>query len=330
MKHLTIPNSETIEDVQGKIVHIKSDPQIDGGTHFYWNKSKSLLICGKKVHFPVPSLSVASVSKEKCYKFPRNEVQIGDSVCYLLYGHSLPIMCATVVGMKCHNKQTYFYLEATSPHSPVACTWAPYDRARFFIVSNNHNSYRKVATKNKVYAAFEDELEKIEFIYSFIKSKELIKKYMRTMKSLGERVFIECHKELFGGIYDWGGHYRNEEIVISARNFPTMHPDEVKGAMEDFCNDFATKYLSKVRNDREKMIDALVFAHEQLAWIHPFQDGNGRTIRLYLEIVARTRGFKFNLQKAIHKNKRYYHYSVRASLNGERKHLKSIIKKALE
>lgn len=303
MKHINKPLAQTIDDVAGKIVHIKTDPAAKGGTHFYWNKQRSELICGKKIVFPVESLACARVTTKACYEFPRDEIQIGDSVVYLLFGKSLPIMPATVIGKKRAQNKNWLYLQATSAHCPVPNTWAPYDKSRFFIVSNNKVFNRRYATKNKVYAAYEDELEKIEFIYSIIKSGSLIRNYMTKQKSLGESVFKKCHEELFGGLYDWGGKYRNEEVVISARNFPTMHPDDVPAQMKSFCTDFANQYLSKVKNNREKLIDALVFAHERLAWIHPFSDGNGRTIRLYLEIVARTRGFNFELNKALAKTK---------------------------
>lgn len=334
MKRLKDINADHIDAVKDKIVHIKTDPIKFGGTHFYWNKSRSQLISGRKVEFPVTSLNCAKVTKEPCYKFPREEIQLGDSVIYLLFAEALPVMCATVVGSKIEQKKRWLYLEATSANCPIEITLAPYDKERFFIVSNNKNVYRKPATANKVYASFEDELEKIEFIYSAIKSKILIEEYL-TKKSatLGESVFLRCHKELFGSIYKWGGAYRKEEIVISARNFPTMHPDDVPEQMRLFCQDFATKYLAHVKNDKEKLINALVFAHDRLAWIHPFQDGNGRTIRLYLEIVARTRGFNFNLSKAIAKNKRYYHYAVRAAVRATNKnsnHLRKIIAAALE
>ena len=334
MKHLKNNNADDIDAVTDKIVHIKTDPIAFGGTHFYWNKNRSQLISGSKVVFPVTSLKCAKVTKEPCYRFPREEIQVGDSVVYLLFAQALPVMCATVVGSKIENRKRWLFLESTFANCPINTTLAPYDKDLFFIVSNNKNVHRKPATTNKVYAAFEDELEKIEFIYSAIKSKVLIAEYL-TKKSatLGESVFLKCHQELFGSIYEWGGTYRKEEIVISARNFPTMHPDDVPEQMRIFCQDFATKYLAQVKNDKAKLINALVFAHDRLAWIHPFQDGNGRSIRLYLEIVARTRGFNFNLSKAIAKNKRYYHYAVRVAVrttNKNNSHLKKIITRALE
>nr|WP_275114035.1 Fic family protein [Psychromonas antarctica] len=155
---------------------------------------------------------------------------------------------------------------------------------------------------------------------------------MTSKKYLGESAFLYCHLSLFKGIYSWAGQYRTHEVVVTNRNHPTMHPDDIKDAMRKFGDGFASKYLKSVKNDRRKIVEALTFAHTQLAWIHPFSDGNGRTMRLYLELVARTRGFEFNLKNAIStsKNKRYYHFAVRSAVNnGEDKHLKSILFKAI-
>ncbi|EHP8183994.1 Fic family protein, partial [Escherichia coli] len=97
-------------------------------------------------------------------------------------------------------------------------------------------------------------------------------------------------------------------------------------------HDFTHSYLRKVGNDRNRMLDALVFAHKELAWIHPFEDGNGRAIRLYLEIVAKSRGFDFDLSLSINsaKKKRYYHFAVRKAIDGYTRILRTLLGRALK
>ncbi|EFA5327539.1 cell filamentation protein Fic, partial [Escherichia coli] len=142
----------------------------------------------------------------------------------------------------------------------------------------------------------------------------------------------ECHEILFKGIYTWAGNYRDIEVIVTNRQFPTLHPHKVKKAMRDFCHDFTHSYLRKVGNDRNRMLDALVFAHKELAWIHPFEDGNGRAIRLYLEIVAKSRGFDFDLSLSINsaKKKRYYHFAVRKAIDGYTRILRTLLGRALK
>ncbi|MCJ8233187.1 Fic family protein [Aeromonas veronii] len=333
-KHIKITNVHSLEEFKAEdnIVHIKTTPSKNGFTHFYWNIHRSEIIVGSKVQFPVKSIAHLKKNHESFYDLSRSEIQIGDSVCYIANFMALPIFCATIIGTRIHNNQRFFFLRANHPQNILSYTWAKYIPERFFLVSNNKNERgRYIAPDNLMYARYQDELDKIEMIYSVYRSKMLIMDYMTSNSFLGEMAFLKCHKYLFNGIYDWAGKYRVDEVVVTNRNFPTENPDSVPQKMAEFCNSFARKYLAHVGSDQNKMIDALVFAHKELAWIHPFMDGNGRTMRLYLEIVARTRGFKISWQKALStkKRKKFYHYAVRKAISGRTSFLKKIISQAI-
>lgn len=118
---------------------------------------------------------------------------------------------------------------------------------------------------------------------------------------------------------------------MTDRQYPTMHPKKVTPAMQVFGRDFSNRYLRLVGDNRERMLNALVYAHKELAWIHPFEDGNGRTIRLYLELVAKTRGFGFDLSASMNskKKKRYYHFAVRKAIQGYPSILTALLNRAL-
>ena len=314
-----------------KIIHLKTTPSKTGKTHFYWNKSRAELIVGSKIHFPVPSLAHLERYKASCFDNTRNEIQLGDSVIWFFGKPVQPVVCATVIGVRRVDGERYLRLLPNHPASVVPETWAAYDRSRFFLVSNN-KSDRYRAPPNIIYAAFQDELTKVEEIYAPIRTKRLILRYL-TDKDLylGEKTFLDCHRELFKGIYSWAGQYRKIEIVVTDRQFPTLHPSKVEDAMQEFCHDFSHRYLRLVGNDRQRMLDALVYAHKELAWIHPFEDGNGRTMRLYLELIAKTRGFGFDLTGSMssRKKKRYYHFAVRKAVEGYTRILTALLNKAL-
>ncbi len=321
------------EELQGKkIIHIKTTPSHSGKTHFYWNKSRAELIIGSKVVFPVVSLS----HLDRCRKFfsdnDRSEIQLGDSVVWFFGKPIQPLVCATVIGVRKMPKGKYFRLLPNHTDSVMPETWAFYEPEKFFFVNNNKGKRRR-APPNIIFAAYQDELDKVEEIYAPIKTARIVTRYQTNRDlSLGEKAFIECHAELFKGIYTWAGVPREKkEIVIGDRQFPTMHPKEVKKSLRDFCHDFSNKYLRLIGDDRKRMLDALVFAHKELAWIHPFEDGNGRTIRLYLELIAKTRGFDFDLSASMNskKKKRYYHFAVRKAVGGYSQHLTALLNKAL-
>lgn len=314
-----------------KIIHLKTTPSKNGKTHFYWNKSRAELIIGSKVHFPVISIAHLARYRKSCFDCSRDEIQLGDSVIWVFGKHIQPVVCATVIGTRIEAGERFLRLLPNNTRSVVPETWVKYEPNRFFLVSNN-KSYRHPAPPNEIYASFQDELNKVEEIYAPIRTKRIILKYLTNENlSMGENTFKDCHRELFKGIYSWAGMYRNIEIVVTDRQFPTMQPNIIGGAMRDFCQKYSSKYLRYVGNDRKKMLIALVHAHKELAWIHPFEDGNGRTIRLYLELIAKTRGFGFNLTTAINcsRKKRYYHFAVRKAIEGHTGILTAFLNKVL-
>lgn len=190
---------------------------------------------------------------------------MGDAVVWVFGKQIQPVVCATVVGVRKVRGNRFLRLQPNHPDSIVPETWALYDPGKFFFVSNNRiNRHR--ASANIIYAAYQDELNKIEEIYAPIRTRRLILRYLTNGKlSIGEKAFKESHYELFKGIYSWAGQYRRIELVIGYRQFPTMDPSSVEIAMRDFCRDFSNRYLRLVGDDRERMLNALVYAHKELA-----------------------------------------------------------------
>lgn len=322
-------NHEKLKD--SKVIHIKTTPSLNGKVHLYWNKRRAELIVGNKVHLPVPSMAHLERYRKSFVDLSRNEIQLGDSVVWIFGKRVQPVVCATVIGVRKEKGKRYLRLLPNHSKSVVPETWALYEPNRFFLVSNNL-TYRYRAPVNIIYAAYQDELDKIEEIYAPIRSRRLLLRYLTNgTLGMGEKAFKECHSELFKGIFSWAGQYRKIELVIGRREFPTMHPSRVPHAMREFCHDFSNRYLRLVGQDRERMLNALVYAHKELAWIHPFEDGNGRTMRLYLELVAKTRGYGFDLTASMNsrKKKRYYHFAVRKAVEGYPGILTALLNKAL-
>jgi len=314
-----------------KIVHLKTTPAKNGKTHIYWNKKREELIIGSKVHFPVPSIAHLERYRKPYFDLNRKEIQLGDSVVYFFGRVIQPMLCATVIGIKKDFGKIWLRLHPNHVQSKVFETWAEYKPDNFFLASNNLKD-RAYAIPNQVYAVYQDELDKIEEIYAPIRSYRLIEEYLTNQRlNTGEKAFCDCHRALFRGIYSWAGVYRTHELVIGPRQHPTMHPSKVATSMKSFCQAFSTKYLPKVGNDRVLMLNALVFAHKELAWIHPFEDGNGRTMRLYLEIVAKTRGYGFDLTASMNsvRKKKYYHFAVWKAVQGYPKRLAALLDRAL-
>ncbi|MBM4252725.1 MAG: Fic family protein [Deltaproteobacteria bacterium] len=81
------------------------------------------------------------------------------------------------------------------------------------------------------------------------------------------------------------GAYRQEPVIISGSQYPTVAPSKIKNAMSDFFD-----WLSR----HESSLHPVTFAaeaHKRFVFIHPFIDGNGRVARLLMNLCLLRRGY---------------------------------------
>ncbi|WP_075043059.1 Fic family protein [Klebsiella michiganensis] len=189
-----------------------------------------------------------------------------------------------------------------------------------------------MATKNMAFAKYQYQVDFAEIVISYINSTQIIINYASDKnKTINEKTILECHKALFAHIYDWAGKYRNHPVVVGDKERPTMEHDEVKKSLKASLRACTKKELEKIRS-KEQLVNKLTTLHAELAWIHPFQDGNGRSIRLFLQIVAATMGYEFDMEKLDGniKNKRAYHYAVRRAIHNSKGNLIALISRAIK
>lgn len=100
---------------------------------------------------------------------------------------------------------------------------------------------------------------------------------------------LSIHEEMFG-VFQWGGRLRheNEELIVGRKQWKTPSPASIPALMEDF-----ERLVRQTRNDlqhatlnSERMLYLLARVYFEMCVIHPFWDGNGRTSRLLIELLA--------------------------------------------
>ena len=84
---------------------------------------------------------------------------------------------------------------------------------------------------------------------------------------------------------DFAGRIRNGGVRISGANFTPPNANKVSDLLDELINFINQNPLEL--NDIEL---ATVF-HHKLVWIHPFFDGNGRTVRLAMNLLLMRVGF---------------------------------------
>jgi cell filamentation protein len=135
-----------------------------------------------------------------------------------------------------------------------------------------------------------------------LKAREAELSYARLL-SLGEsgikptRDLVELcaiHKFLFGEIYDWAGKIRTVDIRKSLGNgkFSELFlwaPKIRDGAEYVFSELKSEKYLLGLSH--EKFVERLAYFYDQVNYIHPFREGNGRTQRAFFDRLSADAGY---------------------------------------
>lgn len=97
---------------------------------------------------------------------------------------------------------------------------------------------------------------------------------------------LRLHALFYGGIDpEHAGKYRDGQVFITGTEYVLPTAEEVPGLMASFVEDLNRK--------QETLHPVLLaaYGHRRLVDIHPFQDGNGRTARLLMNLILVNRGY---------------------------------------
>lgn len=105
--------------------------------------------------------------------------------------------------------------------------------------------------------------------------------------------FLKIHEFLFEDIYPFAGKFRNENIAkgyFSFAEWQYIEP-EIKRLFDKLK---AENYLQG--KSREELVKGLAYYLSELNVLHPFREGNGRTIREFIRELAFFNGYVLDLQ----------------------------------
>jgi len=153
----------------------------------------------------------------------------------------------------------------------------------------------------------------IEFVESLVNKKYVLSnKDILTVHGL---VLQKIEKE-------FAGRYRNAGVRISGANFVPPNALKVDNLMTELI-----EWLNDSTVSINSIVKAAIF-HHRFVWIHPFFDGNGRTIRLVFNLYLMKQGFP---PAIILKNDRKKYYdALNKANNGDYSKLVLLILQALE
>ena len=130
------------------------------------------------------------------------------------------------------------------------------------------------------------------FVESGVVTKRLQELYENPIKIIGCDSLFQIHKYLFQDIYDWAGKRRTVEISKEGKQFfPIEYFDNAIKYIDQLIIEFKQIPKENSRSLAEKLAEIL----DNVNYFHPFREGNGRTQREFLRLLALEKDLILNL-----------------------------------
>lgn len=118
----------------------------------------------------------------------------------------------------------------------------------------------------------------------------LARAYTSVLRELGSSqpltadLIKKAHGQIFGQLYEWGGRWRTVKIAKGAMEWPPpMFLDE---SMRELEKKHLAKYPPTTLTSDKSFCEALAVIQGEFLAVHPFREGNARTIKLCTNVLA--------------------------------------------
>jgi cell filamentation protein len=163
------------------------------------------------------------------------------------------------------------------------------------------------------------------FFESSAVTKRLKELYENPIKINNINSLFKIHKHLFQDIYVWAGKKRTVEISKDGKQFfPTSHFNNAFRYIDQIIVEF--KKIPK--NNKKLIAEKLAEILDNINYLHPFREGNGRTQREFLRLLALEKGLILNLNPPDNKN--VYERYMRGTIESELTTLTELIFELIE
>jgi cell filamentation protein len=158
------------------------------------------------------------------------------------------------------------------------------------------------------------------FVESGAVTKRLQELHENPINIKGVDSLFQIHQYLFQDIYIWAGKKRTVEISKDGKQFfPTSHFDNAFRHIDQLIAEFK----SIPKDDKKLLSEKLAVILDNVNYLHPFRDGNGRTQREFLRLLALEKGLTLNLNPP--DNKSGYERYMKGTVESDVKTLTELI-----
>jgi cell filamentation protein len=181
---------------------------------------------------------------------------------------------------------------------------------------------RKYTYRNGVlYNLANIEDDKILLAYESLKvSKRVEELFEKSIKINNSDSLLTIHQYLFQDVYEWAGKVRT--VNISKDGKPFFNGERFHIAFH-YIDTLISEYRNIRITDKSQIAEKLAEILDNVNYLHPFREGNGRTQREFIRLLALEKGFVLNLNPP--DNKSVYDRYMKGTIESETKILAELI-----
>ncbi|EIM07615.1 Fic family protein [Planococcus antarcticus DSM 14505] len=140
----------------------------------------------------------------------------------------------------------------------------------------------------------EEKLKELEKVYSLLRLSEL--QLQQPADPLDVQAFLAIHQVLLQDVYPFAGELRKEMISKGSSSF--AHPKHIETHLLKIFSELeAENYLK--RFPRNQLISRLAYFLSELNALHPFREGNGRSVREFARQLLLNAGYRLDWGKIL-------------------------------
>jgi Fic family protein len=158
-------------------------------------------------------------------------------------------------------------------------------------IEGNNTTLSDIVEKTIDGSIYNSQEEQIKEFMNNQEALNFIEEHIREGVFIDKKYISEFHKKIVReldptqeGDYR-GGHYRTVEVEIKN----SVHKPPLVVKVPEFMDELI-EFINSQRDQKYKLL-ATAVAHHRFTWIHPFRNGNGRTVRLLTYAMLMSQGF---------------------------------------
>ena len=168
--------------------------------------------------------------------------------------------------------------------------------------------------------------EKVLLAYeSFKVSNRIEELFDNPISIVDSSALLKIHQHLFQDVYEWAGEKRKVEISKDGKQFFLTNLFDTALV---FIDNLILEYKTLNNTDKNAIASKLAEILDNINYLHPFREGNGRAQREFIRTLALEKGFSINLNPP--DNKLVYEKYMQGTINSDLNMLTSLIFEQLD